>query len=350
MDSGLIYEDEPVSAAQKQNRLLFGSRDIDDPDDRFLKAPGGQGMSSRPVQRQAPLIEEEEKEPAQSMSKPGLTDSGKANLARYIYAHNQAIKPTPWKKGMPYSQSVLSMFDPDRQGVTNPRQAANAYANRPGGFQKLFGAKTTAEERKNRPPRKSWWGRVKSAYRSGSFGKSLMNVLFGARRKPAPPSLRSMGIRSTNAPNGQSSGWADQLVEAGKAGMLGEGAEGGGMSEQLLPAGGGQQAVHQSAEHIVEDEEKVGAPLLGGGPSAMNFGAAMEKQRRLNSIFAPAKDSPANNSVMMQQNEYGNPEGTEDDNSIDQDAQSQVEDDDEQQMKNHLNMQFYLDMFNKDDD
>lgn len=169
-----MYSDELLndvgysSQAQKQNRLLIESENLDDYDDGFTRmnrGGGGQLLAPAPqLQRrnQAPLIEEEMPE-----SQPFFMSHGKANLARQMYDRKQAEKK-PWKKGMPYSQATLDTFDRstpyEKQmfgGIRNPRQAVNLEARRPGGFQKLFGAKMSEDEiaeRKGtaREPKKSF--------------------------------------------------------------------------------------------------------------------------------------------------------------------------------------------------
>jgi hypothetical protein len=250
-----------------------------------------------------------------------------ANAARQIYDRMQAEK-NPWKKGMPYSQATLDTFDKSTPyekkmfgGIRNPRQAANLDANRPGGFQKLFGAKMSKDEIENRQytpraPKKSFWGRLKNAVTGGGRKRSWMEMFFGARKRGAENTPRAMGIKSTNAPMGVSSGWADQLVDAGDAGMLGEGRD---ASEQLLPAPGTQKAgeeqpAHQSAEHIIEEEEKQPPvvskqPLLNAKDAKRN--SLMENLYTMQNIVAN-----------QQANEYGNPHQTIDDNSVYEDDES----------------------------
>jgi len=228
----------PSRGPNNNNRLLLERSGLieeeEKEDDGFLRSGGmGAGMSGSrmPAQRNlSPLIEEERSEPE---SKTYLMSPGKANLARQFYDRKQAEKK-PWKKGMPYSREVLNMFDTSTPyekkmfgGIRNPRQAVNLEARRPGGFQKLFGAKMSQDElveRENagRAPKASFWGRLKASFSNGGKKRSWMERLFGARRRPSK-SAASMGITSTNAPMGESSGWADQLIEASKDGRLDQG-------------------------------------------------------------------------------------------------------------------------------
>jgi hypothetical protein len=318
------------SQARNQNRQLIESENLDDYDDGFTRNKGlggGQLLGSRPQFQRgnaSPLIEEELPE-----SKPHFMQRPQANAARQAYDRMQAAKK-PWKKGMPYSQATLDTFDKSTPyekkmfgGIRNARQAANLDENRPGGFQKLFGAKMSEDEIENRQytpraPKKSFWGRLKNAVTGGGRKRSWMEMFFGARKRGAENTPRAMGIKSTNAPMGVSSGWADQLVDAGDAGKLGEGRD---ASEQLLAAPGPQKAVeeqpaHQSAEHIIEEEEKQ--------PPAMS------KQAALAFLGMNAKgNSPMTNTnttqnmvANQQANEYGNPHQTIDDNSVDEDDDS----------------------------
>lgn len=147
--------------------------------------------------------------------------------------------------------------------------------------------------------------------RNNTFGDharpkmSWMQRLFGARR-PKAETAKAMGIKS---PKGR---WADQLIDQGEAGLLGEGAENfsGPIEEQKQ----GQEPAHQSFEHYdgsveSEEEEKgtgnkgmFGGPLLGLGNQKLIAGL-----RQSNEYGGP------------QQNEYGDGNGTVDDNSIDND-------------------------------
>lgn len=329
------YLDDMVDAkkARNKNRQLIESENLDDYgyDGGYLRnngVGGGQLLGSRPQFQRgkaSPLIEEELPE-----SKPHFMARPQANAARQIYDRMQAEK-NPWKKGMPYSQATLDTFDKSTPyekkmfgGIRNPRQAANLDANRPGGFQKLFGAKMSKDEIENRQytpraPKKSFWGRLKNAVTGGGRKRSWMEMLFGARKRGAENTPRAMGIKSTNAPMGVSSGWADQLVDASEAGKLDEGGD---SSEKLLAAPGPQKAVEEENEaqnksyetyNASEEEEEKQPPVV-------------SKQPLLN-----AKDAKRNSlmeNLYTMQNMVGNQQDDEDgdatidDNSIDEDEDS----------------------------
>ncbi len=314
----------PYSAAQQQNRLLLEGDGLDDDyDDGFTRKNGGVGggymaQPSLMMRNQKPLIEEDSPEPE---SQPYLMRRPQANAARQIYDRNQAAKK-PWKRGMPYSQATLDTFDTSTPyekkmfgGIQNPRQAATLAANRPGGFQKLFGAKMSTDEKierelAGRAPKKSLWQRLKHAVTGGGRKRSWMEIFFGARRRGQGKSAASMGITSTNAPNGVSSGWADQLIDASKAGRLdapGD-AKSAFISNQPLVAQSQDQ--HQSAQPYdadasIEEEEKQ--------PGGVNF---FQKQLAQQQLLQNAHLS--NEYGVGQQNEYGDGE-TVDDNSVDND-------------------------------
>jgi hypothetical protein len=285
------HEDEllpQMSAAQRRNRLL-----IEDPDDAYIgggRQYGGGGQLLPLPKYQGgsnakPLIEEEDSDAPQSSS--ALTDKGKANLAAYVYHQNKVRglqqPKEPWKRGMPYSQATLDTFDTSAPlekkmfgGISNPRQAANLDAEggaRPapkgfwgklgdvftggGTFKKLFGAKTTNE----RAVKRQEWKDKRQEMIAGNGGKrTWMQALFGAYKKKPSTSARAMGITSTNAPVGESSGWADQLIEASKAGRLGDGGDPF-VSEQLLGAQGGQGQAAADAggndNDSIDEEEEV---------------------------------------------------------------------------------------------
>ena len=312
----------PYSAAQQQNRMLLQGDDLDDDyDNGFYRKNGGGGGGYRDqpslmMRSQKPLIEEEMPAPE---SQPYLMRRPQANAARQIYDRNQAAK-SPWKKGMPYSQATLDTFDTSTPyekkmfgGIQNPRQAATLAANRPGGFQKLFGAKMSADEKATRElagraPKKTFWQRLKHAVTGGGRKRSWMEMFFGARRRGQGTSAASMGITSTNAPNGVSSGWADQLIDASKAGRLdapGD-AKSAFISNQPLVAQSQDQ--HQSAQHYdadasIEEEEKQ--------PGGINI---FQKQLAQQQLLQNAHMS--NEYGGGQKNEYGDGE-TVDDNSVD---------------------------------
>jgi len=315
----------PYSATQQQNRMLLEGDDLDDDyDNGFTRknaGGGGGGYMNQPylmMRSQKPLIEEERPEPE---SQPYFMSRPKANAARQIYDRKQAAK-NPWKRGMPYSQTTLDTFDKSSPyekkmfgGIQNPRQAANLAANRPGGFQKLFGAKMSADEKTQRElagraPKKTLWQRLKHAVTGGGRKRSWMEMFFGARRRGQGTSAASMGITSTNAPNGVSSGWADQLIDASKAGRLdapGD-AKAAFISDQSLVAQSQDQ--HQSAQPYdadasIEEEEKQ--------PGGINL---FQKQLAQQQLLQNAHMS--NEYGGRQQNEYGDGE-TVDDNSIDND-------------------------------
>lgn len=290
------YEDQllpQMSSAQQRNRLL-----IEDPDDAYIGGGrqyggGGQLLPMPRYQGGAnakPLIEEDDADAPQSNS--ALTDKGKANLAAYVYHQNKVRglqqPKTPWKRGMPYSQTTLDMFDTSTPyekkmfgGISNPRQAANLDAEggaRPapkgfwgklgdvltggGTFKKLFGAKTTDERAVKR---QGWKDKRQEMIAANGGKRTWMQALFGAYKKKPSMSARAMGITSSNAPTGESSGWADQLIEASKAGRLGDGGDPF-VSEQLLgnQGGQGQAAVDRSFESVPEETTNANAPMKRG--------------------------------------------------------------------------------------
>lgn len=315
----LLNDDGYSSQARKQNRLLIESEELDD--GYLRKGGGGQLLAPAPqFQRRnpSPLIEEERPEPE---SQPFFMSHGKANTARQFYDRKQAAKK-PWKRGMPYSQATLDMFDTSTPyekmmfgGIRNPRQAVDLGANRPGGFQKLFGAKMSEDEiddRKaaGRAPAKSFWGRLKNAVTGGGRKRSWMEMFFGARRRTPGNSAQAMGITSTNAPKGVSSGWADQLIDASKEGRLGDGRDGSVMSEDLIRPQEEQKPAHRSFEDYIEEEEK--APPA---PSKQPLLTAKEAKRNsfMGNLYAMQQMNAADKS-----GEYGNPHQTIDDNSIDE--------------------------------
>lgn len=327
--------DEPMSAARRQNmQLLY---DPSEDDDYLLPSQRRNQPSPPPASQRrllAPLIEEE---PSEAGSAIG-DSAGKANLARQIYDRNQAAK-NPWKRGMPFSQSVLDMFDTstayDKQlygGIRNPRQAANLAANRPAGFQKLFGAKLSKNERFKRDvergaPKKTLWQRLKHAVTGGGRKRSWMEMFFGARRRGEGNTPRAMGISSRKAPMGVSSGWADQLIDASKAGTLGDGREGGGMGSERLPSAPAQEQP-RSVEYLDE------APQ----PAPMATKLISNVPARKPHISEPA-----------QENEYfGAGQQQDDDESIDQDDPAE---DAEAEEASRQRMLMYMNLFdNKDDD
>lgn len=274
------------------NRAQFENLDIEEEDkEGSFISTGGTGAQmlgfNKPMQRNfSPLIEEERPEPE---SQPHFLRRPKANLARQIYDSKQVAKK-PWKKGMPFSKTTMKTF-----GSSNPRQAATIAANRPGGFQKLFGAKMSQSEiddRNNagRAPKESFWGRLKDAVTGGGRKRSWMEMFFGARRRPSN-SARALGIASTNAPNGQSSGWADQLIDASKAGRLDPPED---KKEAFfsnpVPGAEAQPEQHQSSQSYdphqsIEEEEKVPTvPLLTKQDAKRNsfFNVAYTQQQMQN--------------------------------------------------------------------
>jgi hypothetical protein len=313
----LLNDEGYASKAQKQNRLLIESEELDD---GYLRKGGGQLLAPAPQPQRrnpSPLIEEERPEPE---SQPFLMSHGKANMARQFYDRKQAAKK-PWKRGMPYSQATLDMFDSSTPyekmmfgGVRNPRQAVDLGANRPGGFQKLFGAKMSEDEIDHRnavgrAPAKSFWGRLKNAVTGGGRKRSWMEMFFGARRRNPGNSAKAMGITSTNAKKGESSGWADQLIEASKAGNLGDGRDGSVMSEELIRPQEEQKPTHQSFEHYIEEEKAPPAP------SKQPLLTAKDAKRNslLGNLYAMQQMQAANKS-----GQDVNPHQTVDDNSIDE--------------------------------
>jgi len=326
----------PYRRPNNNNRLLLeGSGLIEEEekeDDGFLRSGGmGAGMSGSrmPAQRNlSPLVEQERSEPE---SKPYLMSRGKANFARQIYDRKQAEK-NPWKKGMPYSRSVLNMFDTSTPyekkmfgGIRNPRQAVNLEARRPGGFQKLFGAKMSQDELKEREaagraPKASFWGRLKASFSNGGKKRSWMERLFGARRRPSK-SAASMGITSTNAPMGESSGWADQLIQASKDGRLDQGGRDVKSAFNSNPAGAAPASEgHRSYENYDSTEEQKQPALR----QAVN-------NPRATGGYGGGKNEDANHQTV-------------DDNSIDQD--------DEQDNDNQYDqwMQYYGKAENSEDE
>lgn len=298
----------PYSAAQRQNRLLLESENLDPYDDGFTRknAGGGggayQAQPSLMARSQKPLIEEERPEPE---SQPYFMRRPKANAAKQIYDRKQAEK-NPWKMGMPYSQATLNMFG----GFQNPKAAARA--GRPGGFEKLFGAKMSEaelDERQlaGRAPKKSLWQRLKHAVTGGGRKRSWMEMFFGARRRGQGTSMASMGVTSTNAPHGESSGWADKLIDASKAGRLDEGGDEKDpfLSDPQLVAQDQNQSFEHYDPNASREEEKQ-------AKGVNFFQQQVAQQQLLNGA------SETNDYGVGQKNNYGDAY-TNDDNSQDND-------------------------------
>lgn len=326
MYSGELLNDMGYSSqAQRNNRQLIESENLDEYDDGFTRKKGGGGgqlLAPGPQllpRNAAPLIEEEMPE-----SKPHFMRRPQANIARQIYDRKQADKK-PWKKGMPYSQATLDTFDTSTAyqkqmfgGIRNPRQAVNMEANRPGGFQKLFGAKMSKDElaeREGTPrePKKSFWGRLKNAVTGGGRKRSWMEMFFGARKRNVGNSAKDMGITSAKAPMGQSSGWADQLVEASKAGKLGDGRDTVVPSEQLIASPAQQEPAHKSYEDYIEEEEKV--------PAAASKQPLLTAKQAKHNSFMGTMYAMQQMQAMDKAGGNGDAHQTIDDNSIDEDSE-----------------------------
>lgn len=164
-------------------------------------------------------------------------------------------------------------------------------------------------------------------------------MFFGARKRNSGNSPKDMGITSTKAPSGQSSGWADQLVEASKAGRLGDGRDVSGSvgGEQLLSSPEQQQPAHKSYEDYIEEEEKVPA-----APSKQPLLTA--KQAKHNS-FMGTMYAMQQMQAMDKSGGKGNPHDSLHDSSIDQ-----SEDGDEGYDKGALYNQDMLNAYMRDDD
>lgn len=253
------YDEEPqyLSSAKQGNALLFGDRDDSYGDDQFFKNGGrenlGEPNMSRQPPRLGPLIEEE----PEQVSKPSTSNSAKANLARYLFKTKFEGRKR-WQKGMPFSQSTRRMF-----GADTPKEAAAK-----GLFQPLVGAKMNDARKKQRDEGKLAYNQGRQDRRDNAKGfwsklwngitrgRTAMDFFFGARRKPSK-SAGALGITSTNAPHGESSGWADQLIDASKAGRLDEGGDDKPAFLSVPEAGQQeQQTQHQSYEHIVDEDKE----------------------------------------------------------------------------------------------
>lgn len=248
-------ESQYLNSTNQRNALLFGDRD--DSDDQFYKKGGrgnlGEPTMARQPRRLAPLIEEE----PEQVSKPSTSNSAKANLARYLFK-TKFEGQKRWEKGMPFSQSTRRMF-----GADTPKESVAK-----GLFQPLVGAKMNEARKKQRDEgklaydqgrqdrrenAKGFWSKL---WNGITRGRTAMDFFFGARRKPSQ-SAGALGIKSTNAPHGESSGWADQLIEASKAGRLDEGGDDKpALLSNPAPDPQAQQDQEQSYQHIVEEEDK----------------------------------------------------------------------------------------------
>lgn len=338
----LLGDDGYMSSAQRQNRQLIESEDLDD---GFMRNGGGGGQLLAPapqLQRRnpAPLIEEEEPDAA---PRSKATNRDKANLAHYLYKQNQDLR-SPWQK-------LDDGMKAKAQAHKNVQQMFGGESGDTLGFGKLFGEKTNWQsaakaERAEQSvedtskevdgeskPTKGLWGSMKRfwwrfknrglsnaqasksvGFRQAAIGPKMpwMQRLFGATRKPGAyaASAKGMGIMKP-----KQQGWADQLVDASDAGKLGEGRD---PSEQLLAAPGPQQAVQEqpankSYEDYIEEEEKVPTapskqPLLTAKQAKHNsFMGTMFAMQQMQAMDKPGGNGDAHQTI--------------DDNSIDEDSE-----------------------------
>lgn len=329
------YDDEPLlqNPSYQNNQRL-----IEDPDDQFVRSGGGQAFGApniAPRKNLKPLIEEAKEAPAvsnedmsYSLGLPQLSAKRDTKAARRQYnllMHNKAAA-NPWTKtGQRTRQNVNDMFgegelnqSPLRKLFGAPRGNFRAQEREDRRQEELMATGTSRQDANgdvDRTPAKGisgafkrFWWRMKN--RNAPSKMSWMERLFGARRKKVD-SAKSMGIKSTNAPMGVSSGWADQLVEAAKTGGLDPEGE---RMEHLVserPSEEKQGNAPQSAEHVVDDassefseDEKV--PQPGGNHKSNEYGAPQQDQDDVNSL----EDNPI----------YQN-ENDDDDDDDDSDAQ-----------------------------
>lgn len=344
-----LNDENYASKAQRNNRLLIESENLDNDDDGFTRRNGGGGgqLLAPPSQLQrrnpAPLIEEEEPEPA---PRSKATDRDKANLARYLYKKNQDSR-SPWQK---FDDAMATKA----QSTKNVQTMFGGESGDTLGFGKLFGQKsnwqsaakakraeqsvqdTSSEVDGESKPAKGLWGSMKRfwwrfknrglsnaqasssvGFRQAAIGPKMpwMQRLFGARRKPGAyaASAKGMGIMKPKA-----QGWADQLVDASESGRLDRDAGGsiksGGVGEKPAVAPeqqlAQQEPAHKSYEDYIEEEEKVPA-----APSKQPLLTA--KQAKHNSFMGTMYAMQQMN-AMEKSGGNGNPHDTIDDNSIDQ--------------------------------
>lgn len=284
---------------RNNNRLLIESGEIseEEKEDPFLRQGSyrepmmGAGMPQR--RNLPPLIQEEDNAP---QSNSALSDKGKANLAAYMFHQNKvrAQRFADAKAAVP--RNMRKMF-----GADHPAQVANA--NRPGGFQKLFGAKMSDEEivardvRRGESPKSTFWGRLKNAVTGGGRKRSWMEMLFGARKKS-----RNLEVEEKNAIAASKKGrsWADALAPLDGDQDAGVGGGGGG-GAQLLSENGDEEKSFEAYDPDNDDAK-------GGGTKAITN----------------VKDLNAQLAIMQQLNQNAgaqekDPHATVDDNSIDND-------------------------------
>lgn len=347
------------SSARNNNRLLIESSDLEEEEkeDGYsrLRGQGAQmsGASMMKPRNAAPLIEEEDDSaPASSASQedlawslglPKLQQQKRSRDARRIYdtmMHNKAAA-NPWTRTGQQTQANVS-------GMFGARSARIPF------FEKLFGAPADnfrAGERAERREEelnatgktvtgptgvdtkvkakgiggafKRFGWRLKNRFRgnhevSSQVGlkeaikgpkMSWMQRLFGARRGGGTNSPKAMGITS---PKGS---WADQLIDAGKVGANEDG-------DSSADVGGQQPAAQEDARQTAakpydpdqsEDEsEDEKAPT-----GKMNFNLFPQQKLAPTGLIGGAHES--NEYGNGQKNLYGNPHGTVDDNSIDND-------------------------------
>lgn len=287
----LSEELEPYSAVQKQNRLLLESDGLDDGyDDGFSRKKGGGGgglLGQGPLmnRKATPLImeeDEEEKEAQPPAARSGYTAQQKSNLAQYIYRTQLKDSRSPWQK-LDDGMKAKAQATKNVQGMFGGESGDTL------GFGKLFGQKSNWQSRAKAAreeksvedtgkevdgqfkPAKGIWGAVKRfwwrfknrglpnhlasrsvGFRQAAIGPKMswMQRLFGARRDPDrfANSAKGLGIKKPKA-----QGWADQLVDAGDAGKLGEG-RGDGESKAMLGGPDEEKAGYQSAQPYDPDE------------------------------------------------------------------------------------------------
>jgi len=353
-----MFEELLPYKAPNQNRALLegpGLIEEEEKDSPFVRPGGGgqmSGLSTQMKRNLPPLIEEEapEQQPgasnedlAWSLGLPQLQAMKNQKAARKQYdllMHNKAAANPFTKLGKRTRGNVQAMYQARAPKVPfldplfgTPGDNFRSREKEERRKQELEATGTPIyqhDEKGNRQvtghtPAKGIWGamrrfawrfrnRSRATYDDAPRKMSWMERFFGARRdaNKFANSAKGMGITSTKAPHGTSSGWADQLVDN----------EGDGRDESLPEQlDGPARNMHQSAQHIVEnnqdentdssdeEEEKVPANKL-----KLNFyQQAVSNQQKLRNSYLPVDYNKPKANV------YGNAHGTIDDNSIDND-------------------------------
>jgi len=353
-----MFEELLPYKAPNQNRALLEGPGLIEEEEKvspFVQPGGGggqmSGLSTQMKRNLPPLIEEEapEQQPgaanedlAWSLGLPQLQAMKNQKAARKQYdllMHNKAAANPFTKLGKRTRGNVQAMYQARAPKVPfldplfgTPGDNFRSREKEERRKQELQATGTPIyqeDEKGNQQvtgytPAKGIWGamrrfawrfrnRSRATYDDAPRKMSWMERLFGARRdaNKFANSAKGMGITSTKAPHGTSSGWADQLVDN----------EGDGRDESLPePLDGPAGNMHQSAQHIVEgnqdknsdsseEEEKVPAKKLN-----LNFyQQAVSNQQKLRNSYLPLDyDKP-------KANVYGNAHGTIDNNSVDND-------------------------------